>query len=60
MQGAPNDADEALKLLADALHDRGGLEFVDSDPDLARLRKDARFREVVAAAKKLIAPLSKP
>ncbi len=56
----PKDADAALKLLAYALHDRGGLEFVDSDPDLTPLRKDVRYDAVVAAAKKLNAPLSKP
>jgi tetratricopeptide (TPR) repeat protein len=56
----PKDADEAVKLLAAALHDHGGLEHVDSDPDLASLRKDARFQSVVLAAKKLNTPLSKP
>jgi tetratricopeptide (TPR) repeat protein len=56
----PKDADEAVTLLAAALHDRGGMEHVDSDPDLAPLRKDARFQSVVLAAKKLNAPLSRP
>jgi serine/threonine protein kinase/lipoprotein NlpI len=54
----PKDADEAVKLLAAALHDRGGLEHVDTDPDLVALRKDARFQSVVQAAKKLSAPLA--
>jgi serine/threonine protein kinase/cytochrome c-type biogenesis protein CcmH/NrfG len=51
------DADQAVKLLAAAMHDHGGLEYVDTDPDLAPLRRDARFQAVVQAAKKLNTPL---
>jgi serine/threonine protein kinase/Tfp pilus assembly protein PilF len=47
------DVRPALALLRSALNDGFGLEFVDSDPDLAPLRGRADFRKVVEAARTL-------
>jgi hypothetical protein len=55
----PKDADNAVRVLATALHDHAGLEHLDSDPDLAPIRKDPRFQAVAEAAKKLNAPLGR-
>jgi eukaryotic-like serine/threonine-protein kinase len=48
-----DDRREALRLLSASLRGGYGLDLVDIDPDLASLKDDADFRQVVEAARNL-------
>jgi serine/threonine protein kinase/Tfp pilus assembly protein PilF len=50
----PEDLGQALALLAGALRQKGGIEYVDSDDDLKQIRNDKKFKEIVASAKLLL------
>jgi tetratricopeptide (TPR) repeat protein len=47
----PEDRREALRLLREALQQGFGLDVIDTDPDLAPLRADAQFQDLLKLAK---------
>ncbi|MGL4421544.1 MAG: TPR end-of-group domain-containing protein, partial [Gemmataceae bacterium] len=49
----PKDRLRAIQLLAEALSEQVGLEYVDTDADLDPLRKDPQFQKCVLATKAL-------
>jgi tetratricopeptide (TPR) repeat protein len=55
-QQNPEDRNEAFRLLGAALRQGYGFDLVDSDPDLAPLRKLPEFRRLVEAARAAAGP----
>jgi serine/threonine protein kinase/tetratricopeptide (TPR) repeat protein len=53
----PEDRREALRLLREALQQGFGLDVIDNDPDLAPLRADPQFQDLLKGAKALQARL---
>jgi serine/threonine protein kinase/Tfp pilus assembly protein PilF len=49
----PEDRREALRLLRDALQQGVGFEIIDTDPDLAPIRADPQFQDLLKAARAL-------